>query len=369
MRKIGIIYLGKKGGPTVDTLEMCKALVAENVLYIVLSRQIENLEEYKKLESQNPGRISILTMNTYANKIEFLLKSFNFFRFLLTSHKIKKQNLDFIYFPMVTYWGAILSIFLKKQKLVTAIHDPESHIGEENSLFEKLTKINVENSQNLVVFSKKFLKSVSNKYSFPINKVCELKLGGYSYYLKNNYNKVQDKRNNKILFFGRISEYKGLQVLLEAVNKMRNSGSNIVLKVVGNGKLTEKEQLLVSELGAGIELENRWIKDEEVESFFSDIDFTVLPYIEASQSGVVMLSYAMKKAVLATNVGALDEQVLDDSGIIVEPNNVDALIKGIKKLYDNNSFIEKGLKGYYYATQEWTWGKQAKRLIDFISLN
>lgn len=368
MKKIGIIYLGKKGGPTVDTLEMCKALIEKKDLYIVLSKQIENLEEYKQLESQNPGKITILTINTYNNKIDFLLKTLNVLRFLIISNKIKKQKLDFIYFPMVTYWGALLSMFLKKQKLVTAIHDPECHIGEENSLFEKLTKINVKNSQNLVVFSKKFIKPVSNKYSFPIEKICELKLGGYSYYLKkkSNENVNVNVKNNKILFFGRISKYKGLQVLLEAVKEMRNSGSKVVVKVVGNGKLTEKEQLLVSELGSGVELINRWIKDEEIEDFFSDIDFTVLPYIQASQSGVVMLSYAMKKAVLATDVGALDEQVLDDSGIIVEPKNVDALIDGIQKLYDNNSFISKGERGYYYATKEWTWEKQAQRLIDFL---
>lgn len=368
MSYIGILYLGKKGGPTVDTLEMCKALVNENHLYIVISTKIENLEEYKKLQIGNPERVKILTVNTYESKIGFMIKSLNIFRFIYISNKIKKEKCDFIYLPMLTYWGAFLSIFLKREKIITAIHDPESHIGEKNFLFEKLTKICVNKSSNLVVFSKKFISLVSERYSFPIEKIFNLKLGGYSYYKKNlNLREKYNSRFNKILFFGRISKYKGLSILLEAVKKMRECGSNITLKVVGNGILSTEEKKLIAELGEGVELINRWIKDEEVESFFDNIDFTVLPYIEATQSGVIMLSYAMCKAVLVTNVGALSEQVFEDTGLIVEPNNVDALIKGINDLYEHNSFIEKGKKGNYYSTYEWTWEKQAQKLVEFMS--
>lgn len=366
MKKIGVLYLGKRGGPNIDTLEMCKALVRDNHLYLILSKQIENLDDFRELQRQNSEHVTILLISTYKTKLGFLFKSINIFRFLLISQKTTKQKLSFIYIPMITYWGAIVSLFLRKQKLVTAIHDPDSHVGEANFILEKLTKVCVRKSSYLVVFSNKFIKPVSQKYFFDIDKIIPLKLGGYSYYKKNNESKAF-YINNKVLFFGRISEYKGLGVLLEAIKQMRDKGSHIVLKVVGNGTLTDKENNLISVLGDGVELVNRWIKDEEVESFFKDIDFTVLPYIEASQSGVVMLSYAMQKSVLATNVGALDEQILDDTGIIVEPNNVEALIQGIKRMYENNCFYEKGIKGFHYATNEWTWEKQAQKLLDYIT--
>ena len=112
---------------------------------------------------------------------------------------------------------------------------------------------------------------------------------------------------------------------------------------------------------------NRWIKDEEVESFFEDIDFTVLPYIEATQSGIVMLSYAMQKPVIATNVGALSEQILEgETGFLIRPNNPDELVESIESMYNNNVFLLQGQKAFFYATQEWTWEKQVENLLTFL---
>ena len=367
MKRIGLLYLGKRGSATVENLEICKTLVKDNYLYVVLSRQIENLHEYYKLKEQYPRNLEILAINTYSSKVDFLFRSINIFRFIEIAWKIKKQKLDFIYIQMITYWGAILTNFLRNHKIVTAVHDPEMHAGEKDILFEILTKLCVHNSSNLVVFSSKFVDVCSRKFSFPKEKICVLKLGGYSYYKAESY--VQNNspvKFNRILFFGRISEYKGVGVLLEAMKKIKQNNSEIFLRIVGNGSFSEKEKLLISELGASVEVVNRWIKDEEVESFFENIDFVVLPYIEASQSGVVMLSYAMGKSVLATNVGALDEQINEETGLLVESNNIDSLIRGINKMYENDSYIKKGQKAFIYATQEWTWCKQAEKLLNFI---
>lgn len=368
MKRIGLLYLGKRGSATVENLEICKTLVKENYLYVVLSRQIENLHEYYKLKEQYPENLEILAINTYNSKLDFLFRSINILHFIDIAHKIKQQKLDFIYIQMITYWGAILTNFLKNHKIVTAVHDPEMHAGEKDLLFEVLTKSCVHNSSNLVVFSSKFVDVCAKKFSFPKEKICVLKLGGYSYY-KNDCN-VQNNsitKNNRILFFGRISEYKGIGLLLEAIKKLKQNRTEILLRIVGNGSFSEKEKVLISELGTSVEVVNRWIKDEEVESFFENIDFVVLPYIEASQSGVIMLSYAMGKAVLATNVGALDEQINEETGLLIEPNSIDSLIRGIIKMYENDAYVKKGQKAFIYATQEWTWNKQAQKLLNFVN--
>lgn len=366
MKRIGMLYLGRRGAATVDNLELCKTFAKDNYVYIVISKQIENLVEYYKLLDLYPANIKIFTVNTYNSKISFLFKTLNIFRYIYIASKLKKEKLDFIYQDMITYWGAIVTIFLRKQRIITAIHDPEMHVGEKDFLFETLTKLCVKRCSNIVVFSKKFINIVAEKYSFPKEKICALKLGGYSYY-KDNSKVIENNKYNTILFFGRISEYKGLSVLLEAIKNLKESNFDIKLRVVGNGSLSDKEKNLIRELGDSVELINRWIKDDEVESFFKGIDFVVLPYIEATQSGVVMLSYAMQKSVLATDVGALSEQILEDTGLIVKPNDVIALVNGIKKLYENDIFFEKGLRAFYYASQEWTWEKQAQRLINFLN--
>ena len=73
---------------------------------------------------------------------------------------------------------------------------------------------------------------------------------------------------------------------------------------------------------------NTYISDEEVTELFTISDVIVLPYISATQSGIIPIAYAFKKPVIASNVGAISE-VVDDgiTGILVPPKNVEAFIE------------------------------------------
>ena len=79
--------------------------------------------------------------------------------------------------------------------------------------------------------------------------------------------------------------------------------------------------------------------DEEVAKLLSSVDLIILPYIEASQSGVIPLAFALGKPVVVTNVGGLKEQVPDGCGLIIPPNNPKALSDAICELYNNPSKI------------------------------
>ena len=89
------------------------------------------------------------------------------------------------------------------------------------------------------------------------------------------------------------------------------------------------------------------IKDEEMYQFFEDIDITVVPYIEASQSGVVMASYTFGKPVIVTDVGGLAAQVTSETGYVIPPNNPEALANKIKEMYETpRKMIEMGDSAY-----------------------
>ena len=367
MSRICILYLGRSGGPTVDTLQMCKSMCRQNHLLIVLSEYIENLDKYIELQNQHPDNVELCVIPTYKNKIQFLLRSLNVFKFNKLAKKIMAFNPDFVYLPMITLWGALTSLRLSKEKIVSAIHDPESHAGEKNMIIDVIFEKCIKHSYKCVVFSQKFVDDVCKLYDLKKENIIVLKLGGYSYYNefeKSCSDEKQEKPFNRIMFFGRISKYKGVIYLLKAFDSIKEKMPDLKLRIVGNGILTDEESTLIKKLGNKIELYNRWIKDEEVSGFFKDVDFVVLPYIEATQSGIVMLSYANKKAVLATNVGALDEQIIqNETGILVDKCNVKSLADGIVDLYKDNNFIKNGLKGYELAVEEWTWEKQSDILL------
>jgi glycosyltransferase involved in cell wall biosynthesis len=139
------------------------------------------------------------------------------------------------------------------------------------------------------------------------------------------------------------------------------------LKIAGSGKISSIEYHLIEQLGQRVELINRIIEDEELEAVFDDIDIVILPYIDASQSGVIMLSYSFAKPVIATDVGGMPEQVTSDTGILIPPNDEIVLAYEIEKLYKTpEKILEMGLKAYDYVQNNYSWDSIIKKLIDIL---
>ena len=99
----------------------------------------------------------------------------------------------------------------------------------------------------------------------------------------------------------------------------------------------------------------------------------VCPYTDATQSGVIMSSYAFYRPVVATNVGGLPEMVIDGKyGFIVQEKNVDALADAIIKLLDNRALLDTFSKNIEedYTTGERSWRETAKKLVEeYAKLN
>lgn len=139
---------------------------------------------------------------------------------------------------------------------------------------------------------------------------------------------------NYILFFGFIRKYKGLDLLLEAMNDEQITQSNIRLIVAGEfyedrsvyDTIIEKYQLQNR-----VHLFTEFIPNEEVRTYFSVADVVVQPYKTATQSGITQIAYHFEKPMIVTNVGGLPEVVPHEKvGIVTTPdakNIADALVK------------------------------------------
>ena len=91
----------------------------------------------------------------------------------------------------------------------------------------------------------------------------------------------------RLLFFGRIHEYKGLDLLAQAYALLGERFS-VTLRVVGEGHVEALKKLAAL---PGVTIEQGWVPDTKITSVFSQADIIVLPYIEASQSGVFVKCY------------------------------------------------------------------------------
>ena len=151
-----------------------------------------------------------------------------------------------------------------------------------------------------------------------------------------------DANKKYVLFFGFIREYKGLDLLLEAMADERIRQAGIELLAAGeyynkdveanNNNIIEKHQLQKV-----VHLKTDFIPNSEVRYYFSAADLVVQPYKHATQSGITQIAFHFEKPMVVTNVGGLAEVVPDGKvGFIAEPNPT-SIADAILKFYQPNS--------------------------------
>lgn len=151
---------------------------------------------------------------------------------------------------------------------------------------------------------------------------------------------------NVLLFFGYIRKYKGLHVLLDAV-KDALTRLKLRLLVVGefyDNETDYREQIRKLGLEKYVRVVSDYVPNDEVATYFSAADAVVLPYLDATQSGIAQIAYNFSKPVITTDVGGLAEIVFDGkTGLVVTPNSPGKLSAAIVK------FFSEGLAAKFSA--------------------
>lgn len=135
-----------------------------------------------------------------------------------------------------------------------------------------------------------------------------------------------------ILFFGFIRKYKGVDLLLEAIARLKSDHRrpstvdrrNVRILIAGEFYEDDKpylEQIEKLGLKDDLILRTSFIPDQEVKYYFSAADLVIQPYRNATQSGVTPLSYHFEKPMIVTNVGSLPDLVPHEKvGLVSEPD-------------------------------------------------
>lgn len=173
-----------------------------------------------------------------------------------------------------------------------------------------------------------------------------------------------------LLFFGLVRPYKGLKVLLEAISlvlKVRNCQ----LLVVGEFYDDKKQYLsLIEKLGIGenVTVVDRYIPNEEVATYFHAADAVVLPYVSATQSGIVQIAFGLGTPVITTDVGGLPEAVDHrKTGLVVPAQDPQRLAEAILEFYGNN--LESAFRSRIaLEAGRFAWEEEIAHLTEFVAL-
>lgn len=361
--RISLLYIGTTGAGPVYSLEMAKALAASSrcQLQVIVSENVTNLARWE--EAFRGTVVDFHIVKTYnRSKTSVLLHTFNLRRKYKIYSLIRDFKADVLYSPFILMWERFLFGMLHgKMRIIKTIHDVELHDSYHN-IAEFVTAIlnlgSMRFVDDIVILNHKDQQKVVKLYkknTVVIPHAC------MDYYFQSSAE--QNALQKRIAFLGRIEPYKGLDILLEALDKTHVTG--LKLLIAGSGRIDEHLSAIIKR-NPQIELINRYINDEEFQPLLDKADFVVLPYKRASQSGVIPMCFAYGKTVVATNVGALAEQVPTGTGLLVNPDS-QSIAEAIDYMYDQGLIDEYGKNAKQFAIHHLSWKHSAEILLDHIT--
>lgn len=281
--------------------------------------------------------------------------------------KINNFKPDIVHLQGEHPWLNLTLPFLRRRyPLVTTVHDVVLHVGDTKSrkIPSFVYKLSTRYADEIIVHGEKLKKQMMKKSNKSNNNVHVLPRGVNSIYRRFLKSEAKEE-DNLILFFGRIWKYKGLRYLIEAEPLITEKVPTAKIVIAGTGEdfrkyakmMVHKEKFIVH---------NRLIPSSMVGQLFQKASVVVVPYIEASQSGIVPLAYAFKKPVVVTDVGSIPE-VVDNgkTGYIVPPKDPEKLAKAIIDLLrDKEKRREMGENGYKKTEEELSWDNIAVKTIE-----
>ncbi len=268
--------------------------------------------------------------------------------------QVRKFRPDVIHFQQGHMWFNLALPLLRAFPLVITIHDPRYHVGDRDSRRtpQWLMDFGFRRGGRIIVHGEALRRQVVELLGIPaerVHVVPHVAIGATS----SPSASVDD--GNTVLFFGRIWDYKGLEYLIKAEPAISAANPNVKIVIAGQGDDFEKyrRQMVHPER---FEVHNRFITTGHRDELFSEASLVALPYIEATQSGVIPLAYSFAKPVVATRVGALEEAVEEGvTGRLVPPGDSESLAAAITDLLQNPAARRAmGAAGRQKLDSEWS---------------
>lgn len=238
---------------------------------------------------------------------------------------VKKEHCDMVYSAIVSPFWTITAALLLKIPIVRGIHDFEHHSKANKRRFLSLfTHLDIILNQYFVFFSKTQLNLFRKK--FPEKKaICVGMATPFFGEAKATPPPFSD--GISLLFFGRIDSYKGLDLLIEALENLYAQGiDKFHLSIKGNGSFWPECEKSIKHPFL-FDPDIRFIRDDEIPDLFSSCHFLVLPYRDTTQSGPLMISLRYGIPVIAPALPSFMEYCTVGNSLLYQPGELTDALK------------------------------------------
>jgi len=249
--------------------------------------------------------------------------------------RIRRFNPDVIHLQAGYLWFNAALPLLGRYPLVVTAHDAVQHVGDRESQknLQWLVYFGYGRADQLIVHAGQLKREVVDRLNIPeeiVHVIPHIALGD------DMAQKHVQEDDHLILFFGRIWEYKGLKYLIRAEPLITARVPDVRIVIAGRGEDFARYRRMMVHPEKFI-VYNEYVSDDKRAELFRQASVVVLPYIEASQSGVVPIAYTFAKPVVATAVGGLPEIIEHGrTGLLVPPRDEGALADAVIRLLQDS---------------------------------
>jgi len=324
-----------------------------------------------------PGKSQTITFRRARYALP-LLHSMNPFNWKISGEKIAEKNPETIIY---SYWHpffspALLLTIRKVKKLVPNIkvaciaHNVLPHeyfpfqLQLSGKLFDETDHVILLSQQTKLEYDS-FMKNsravqlFHPVYNQPIPSENQATL-------RNRYGLRSD--STIFIFFGLIRHYKGLDLMIRALNKLNLKEHNIQPLIVGEF-YTDRQKLLSlinHEHLSEYKIIDRFVSEQEAAELLTLSDAMILPYRSASQSGVLSNAINFRLPVIVSDLPGLKEYINpNENGLIFEKNSVDDLAEALLQFSENKPQMEM-TKHMQDLKHKLTWQEFSNKLLNVI---
>ena len=277
--------------------------------------------------------------------------------------KLKSRGYDIIHFTHPFLLPGFI-LYRLKHKMLMTVHDPLPHSSEQNWLTSWIRNKAFSSVSKFLILNQAQKEAFIRHYHLEQARVYDSTLSSYTYLRA--YVKAEKPASDYILMFGQISSHKGADYLLQAMEEIHQSYPGVKLVLAGRWKWNFPELDRYARLDY-IDIRNRFIPDDELANLINNSLFVVVPYLDATQSGVVMSAFAFCKPCIATNVGGLPEMVVHGRyGLIVPPRDSHAIAEAAGQLLSSPGLLSQlaaNIRADYHEGEK-SWKRIAADLVD-----
>lgn len=336
-----ILYLGRSGAGT----DLANNL---HFAYSGLNRSV-----FSVLSTYNNEKIipksEMISIPTYRSVIGLILSLFLLPYWLVKIMRLCRAiGVEKIILPMNTPYSIILQsfLFLFGYKVYPILHDALRHPGDPHKIITfVLTFLELRFSSKVIFLNEVVKNAALQIYKIPRNKAICLFLPLPRFVISCD----SPSKKYDVLFFGRITTYKGIDLLLTANRILLENGTSLNIGVFGKSD----KDLLISE--QNIYFENRYLEQSEIYEILNLSRVVVLPYIEASQSGVAAFAVHAELPIIATPLDSLIEQLKGTGTVFASEISPEAIAEALSSVLHDDVLFSDLVEKHRSAKKEMGW--------------